>query len=405
MISSLDAARTPLERGITLVEASAGTGKTYAIAMLVLRAVCEQEIPIEKILVVTFTRAATEELRGRIRQRLAEARRLLAGKQQPEDATMAAWLETIDDNVRPQMEKLVTRALYDIDQAAIFTIHSFCQRMLVEQALESGQLFDVEMQGDSDDIRRQVAEDFWRATVYPMDREACGIIVAEYPSPGELLKVMGRAGEYHCLEPQSPGVAHWAKKFSAAVDSLRRWFLGDGGGKTLQAFCVAHDAKHFKKPLADEENFRDFLGQVSDYLLEKTEQPPLKYLAFLHKEGLLEIINKKKFKTDAQRVQFLERFSLPDEEMGDFIAARKQLLIAFRRDFLLFLEETLQKTLEERGLLSFDGLIRVLDRALSDENSTLRTLLAQRYDAACIDEFQDTDFRQWHIFSSLFAGG
>ena len=138
-----DSARVQLRRGINLVEASAGTGKTYAIAMLVLRLVTEQAIPIDRLLVVTFTKAATSELRERIRRRLAEARDLLRNPSVEADLTLQDWATGITDRT-VALERLAA-ALCDIDCAAIFTIHGFCQRMLQEQALESSQLFQVEL--------------------------------------------------------------------------------------------------------------------------------------------------------------------------------------------------------------------------------------------------------------------
>ena len=156
-------ASSSLAKGINLIEASAGTGKTYAIAMLVLRAVAELGIPVEKILVVTFTKAATEELQGRIRDRLLQARNYLAGGQGGEDPTLQEWTATVAD--RSQALKRLQLALYDIDRASIFTIHSFCQRMLQEQALESGQLFDADLQADVTALRNQVIEDFWRKAI------------------------------------------------------------------------------------------------------------------------------------------------------------------------------------------------------------------------------------------------
>ena len=132
-----DAARHRLTRGINIVEASAGTGKTYAIGMLVLRALVELNVPIEKILIVTFTKAATEELKSRIRTRLVEARDLLDKKEEKSekntDQTLLDWALTISD--REQALNRLQLALYDIDRAGIFTIHGFCQRMLVEHGL------------------------------------------------------------------------------------------------------------------------------------------------------------------------------------------------------------------------------------------------------------------------------
>ncbi len=139
--------KTPLCKGINLIEASAGTGKTYAIAMLVLRFVVEQDITIDQLLVVTFTKAATEELRSRVRQRLADAKRALAGSADEVDSNVANWLENLD--MEPELiRRRLDLALLNIDRAGIFTIHGFCQRVLSEHALESGQLFDATLISD-----------------------------------------------------------------------------------------------------------------------------------------------------------------------------------------------------------------------------------------------------------------
>ena len=123
-----DVVSSRLQRAVHLIEASAGTGKTYAIAMLVLRFVTESALKIEDILLVTFTRAATEELAERIRKRLVEGRRLLEGSAQQGDETLCLWAETVSD---PELAlQRIRTALIDIDRAQIFTIHGFCQRML-----------------------------------------------------------------------------------------------------------------------------------------------------------------------------------------------------------------------------------------------------------------------------------
>ena len=141
-----DAASARLHRGVNVVEASAGTGKTYAIAMLVLRFVVEHNVPVEELLVVSYTRAATEELRSRIRDRLLEARTILTSSKKQntcDDKALIQYIETLPDATLA-LERLEL-ALLDMDRAAVFTIHSFCQRMLQEQALESGQFFDMEL--------------------------------------------------------------------------------------------------------------------------------------------------------------------------------------------------------------------------------------------------------------------
>ena len=150
-----DALNTPLVNGVNLIEASAGTGKTYTLAMLVLRFVIEQNLPIEKILVVTFTKAATEELKERVRLRLADAKRALRlGENELFD-----WLDALPIE-NSEIERRLQIALLTIDQASIFTIHSFCQKVLREHALESGQLFNAELTDDLAQITQSCADDF-----------------------------------------------------------------------------------------------------------------------------------------------------------------------------------------------------------------------------------------------------
>ncbi len=219
----LDCARTPLQKGVNLVEASAGTGKTYAIAMLVLRFVTEQGLPVDSILVVTFTKAATEELRSRIRGRLAEARDLLEGKLKQPDDTMLAWLETVTDT--EMVRKRLQLALFDIDRAGIFTIHSFCQRMLTEQALESGQLFDVELLADINHISSEVVEDYWRRKIYTLPGIVCAVLTEKFPTPGELHASIARVGrDIGSVIPQPSTIDDAITEFEKTYSNLAQWW-------------------------------------------------------------------------------------------------------------------------------------------------------------------------------------
>jgi len=122
--------KTVLLSGLNVIEASAGTGKTYTLAELYLRLVLEQGLSVDQILVVTYTRAATEELRELLRKRLVVAR--------------DALLDDPNDDVTSskQRQRLVL-AIQSFDESAIFTIHGFCQRVLGDFAFESGLYFDL----------------------------------------------------------------------------------------------------------------------------------------------------------------------------------------------------------------------------------------------------------------------
>ena len=186
VIEDFNPITTQLSKGISLIEASAGTGKTYTIAMLVLRLVVEQGVPIEKLLVVTFTKAATEELKDRIRNRLAEAKRALTGHVDPYDDTINQWLaqlKLLSELIKHRLEL----ALLDIDQAGIFTIHGFCQRVLREHALASGQLFDAELTDDLATIKQACTDDFWRVQVQNRPPWEAALLTKDFKTPDDLL--------------------------------------------------------------------------------------------------------------------------------------------------------------------------------------------------------------------------
>ncbi len=161
-IRDFDLLKSPLA-GTNLIEASAGTGKTYAITGLVLRLILERDIPINEILVVTFTEAATSELKDRIRKRLREAIEKFSGGG-AKDELLEELVKSHPDSAAAV--RRLTCAINDFDQASIFTIHGFCMRVLHDHAFESGMLFDTELVTDQELLVREIVHDFWRKHFY-----------------------------------------------------------------------------------------------------------------------------------------------------------------------------------------------------------------------------------------------
>ena len=156
----LDIFKTALG-GRQLIEASAGTGKTYTITYLYLRLILERGLSVERILVVTYTEAATAELKQRLRQALRQAQLAFDGRLPAEpDPNLLKLLETCPDHAAAA--RTLDKAVKSFDEAAVFTIHGFCQRMLTELAFESGVLFDTELISDQSAYVQEVADDFVR---------------------------------------------------------------------------------------------------------------------------------------------------------------------------------------------------------------------------------------------------
>ncbi|GAB7027131.1 exodeoxyribonuclease V subunit beta [Geotalea toluenoxydans] len=187
-MSPLDLLNTPIA-GRNLIEASAGTGKTFAIAALYLRLVLEQHLPVEQILVVTFTEAATKELRERIRRRLTEAEEAF-GQGTSTDPFLMCLIGRITD--RSAAGQALTNALRSFDEAAIFTIHGFCQRMLQENPFESGSLYDTELVTDERPILRQIAADYWRTHCYNAPSALARTAIEAGLTPEALLELASR---------------------------------------------------------------------------------------------------------------------------------------------------------------------------------------------------------------------
>ncbi|MDA0284317.1 MAG: UvrD-helicase domain-containing protein, partial [Planctomycetota bacterium] len=168
-----DPLQMPLS-GVHSIAASAGTGKTFTITTLYLRLLLEGGCSADKILVTTFTEAATSELRDRLRSRLNDALQLLRSYSEQADAEIAgrtggadrqlvkllqqggAWAE---DSASRAVERLED-ALLSFDQAPVFTIHGFCSRVLQELVFESGTRFNVELVASLDEHIQEGIGDF-----------------------------------------------------------------------------------------------------------------------------------------------------------------------------------------------------------------------------------------------------
>lgn len=426
---SFDAATAALRPGVNLVEAGAGTGKTFAIAMLMLRLVTELGLPLPRILVVTFTRAATEELRDRIRTRLAGARELLAkGLKTPPgqpglavdgragatddrdtDPALAAWragLATrgIGEELARQRLEL---ALLDMDLAPIFTIHGFCQRMLQEQALESGQLFDFELTTDVADLRREVVLDHWRRVVYPLSPLHCSLITQTFETPDQLAASVEPASRKVArIEPPTLALTQALTAFDQSLGNLADWWRRHAQHLRPRLDQAVADGL-FRAELRA--NLPRWWDQTDALLNGDASRLPAAW-DFLAPDKILNQLNGNRFRTGGgisgtdKKQAFLDSLSLPGAELARLEAARAAVILALRADLIRELAEGLPQALRRKGLLGYDDLTTQLARSLTGSpGAELRRVLGRRYTAALIDEFQDTDDAQFTIFSTLFA--
>ena len=394
-----NAVELSLEKGVNLVEASAGTGKTFAIAMLALRFVAEMGIPVDELLIVTFTRAAAEELKMRIRARLSQARDLLLGREDDRDPALAGWAAGRACDAALMRARLQL-ALYDIDRAGIFTIHSFCQRMLQEQALESRQFFDMELLADTRAIRSQAVDDFWRTRVYGLAPLACSVLLSRYPTPEALFAGIRTESAAARIEPQDVAIDQALIQLDAAYGRLADWWRRNGSA-LYPHFVRGLEEKAFKKDFCA--GFKVAWGRLRTFL-EGASPDGADALCLLDRDRLMAELNGSKLRGEQKKQDYLAGWPLPEAGIAEFEQAKDGLHLAFRVALAVTMEQEVRLRLQQKGAMSFDDLVLRLSAALKEE-SPLKTILAQRYRVVLIDEFQDTDQAQWHIFSTVFGEG
>ena len=395
---SLDPLRLPLI-GERLIEASAGTGKTFTIAALYLRlllglggeAAYPRAISVEELLVVTFTEAATEELRGRIRSNIHELR-IACLRGESDNPLYSALLAEIAD--KDDAAKTLLLAERQMDEAAVFTIHGFCQRMLSLNAFESGMLFEQQLIEDESRLRYQACADFWRRHCYPLTRDIAAVIHDVWKGPRDLLKSLDRwlQGEAPQLKsPPAPNetLAERHQQIIARIDSLKQQWREQVGeiegvlensGLDRRKFNRGNQGKWMEKvnAWAQEETLSyqlpDALEKFAQsFLLERTKaggEPPVHPL-FSAVESLL----------------------ASSLTLTDLVLARAMVEI----------RDAVAREKRRRGELGFDDMLSRLDEALrGDSGETLASAIRQRFPVAMIDEFQDTDPQQYRIFRRIW---
>jgi len=179
--------------GIQLIEASAGTGKTWTLAALYVRLILGHGwsgpgLMPPQILVMTFTEAATAELRDRIRDRLAQAAQFFRGHSQVTDDFLQHLQENLGTDLNAQHAERLEEAAQWMDEAAIYTIHSWSSRMLRQHAFDSQSLFDQKRLEDAPALKLKLVKDYWRQCVYPMEVKQLGALKDLGGSPEALLK-------------------------------------------------------------------------------------------------------------------------------------------------------------------------------------------------------------------------
>lgn len=375
--------------GSNLIEASAGTGKTYSIAILALRILLEKKNPINEILMVTFTNAAVAELQERIRIFVREAYKYVNGQDIGDRQIMAVVDASRNHLSRQEAQQILRNALLNLDEASIMTIHGFCQKSLNEFAFETNQLFHAELIQDISEIILKEIQQFWRTHITPLKDEYLKILISHSFTHDSIYVVLKD---------------HLNEKNYLFYDVERDYDLESDLEKNTEGKV---------KSLQNEISFlkEKIIGKISsqkEHIKSQSEKNKNAQKLFQNLETPEEIIEAINDKKNTKYIQELFPEYLNDiqhyYELIENLANEEQKVIT---DIYCFAIQEISKQIENHklalNLMSFDDMIVRMHRALMQgENTPLANELRKKYKAVFIDEFQDTDKRQYEIFENAF---
>ncbi|MBL0419936.1 exodeoxyribonuclease V subunit beta [Ramlibacter sp. AW1] len=413
MTRLLDALSFPL-RGSQLVEASAGTGKTFTISALYLRLVLGhggeaagfgRPLDPAEILVVTFTEAATQELRDRVRQRLAEG--AAAFRIDPSQVpSLPAGRDLLHDlrasyppEAWPACAHRLQLAAEGMDEAAISTIHGWCHRMLREHAFDSGSLLAQTLQPDPGELFLEAVRDWWRSFVYPLDAADAATLCGWWKTPAALAELLRSLAPHRELlaagaAPQEAlriartagqaALAQWKQPWQRDVAVLREAIDASLRSGQLQARPLGHRGRWLQS-LHDWAHGDDRLPRLTDKAWDRLSPAGMRDASAtgtVFDHPLLHEL------ADLRR------------RLGELPDGRD----AVQQHAVHWVAERLAQEKARRAEMGFDDMLVQLDAALArSADARLAQRIRAQFPVALIDEFQDTDALQYRIFDAIYA--
>ncbi len=394
--------KIPLGESI-LIEASAGTGKTFSITNIILRAIMEGT-PVERILAVTFTDAATSELRGRVRDNLRKFADHLsgadtAGENEIHKAIAKDAPGTLEDKL-----KRINEALLNIDLAQISTIHGFCQRVLTENAFETKTIYGAELCTDDGALLADIVNDFWRKQFVGLNSGRKPVLGISRDDLLEVAKTIAKHPEAEHANLPSSDMENLSEELKELAREARSWKKRIESGK-LEAELqpLFSPPEYYGKTYR---NIADRLNKVLPCLgLSSCKDAHATALKHCSSEEIENCRIKAGLEKDAP---------IPSHPFFDFCSKLREFFNSDKcvkstmfAELAKFVKTKFPEVKERRAIWTYDDLLQRLRDALVEERergeSTLVKLIRDKYDLALVDEFQDTDHIQNEIFRMVFG--
>ncbi|QLB20516.1 exodeoxyribonuclease V subunit beta [Vespertiliibacter pulmonis] len=406
----------------SLIEASAGTGKTYTIANLYLRLIlgiaCEPMM-VEQILVVTFTKAATQELRDRIRLKLKETAKIFSDPNSEKsqlafakDPFMQELYQLVATNLSEALLRL-SIAEREMDLASIFTIDSFCQKMLFQYAFDSGVRFDIDLQADERDLLIRLSEETWRELFYPTSLLEAQLVTDILNSPEKVLEKLS-AYLSEELPPLNPSQQQWlaedyiqqAVRFEQFLATARHYWK-ENETQVIEIIQQVFDRQRAEEikilngTSYKETSFQQkWLPEINQWVESKALSFPEKTLSYFS-QSMLEA---KAIKgAEIVRSSHFERWDQFIDEYQQFKNFYSQIEAKLLYRYLQHLRHKLAEYKNSHIEKNFNDMLNYFHQALTGENGDeLAKKVRQQFQFAMVDETQDTNLIQYQIFQRIF---
>lgn len=397
----------PLQ-GSQLIEASAGTGKTFTISTLYLRLVLghgNEHTKFKKpllppdILVMTFTEAATQELRDRIRTRLSEAARYFRNELETPDEILISLRNDYLEMEWPHCALQLEIAAQWMDEAAVSTIHSWCQRMLKEHAFDTGNLFRQHLETDHSELLANVINDYWRIFCYPLTGNALDWVRKHWQTPAHLHTLVRDLFIANLTPPaQTPAdlLEEQLTLRQQQLTELKKVWVE--GAEILRLLCDEITAKkQVDTRKLQKRHYDNWCNTLKSWALntDETELDLSKGFERLTPEGIATIWKE----GNPPEYPILNALaSLPDE-----LKKLPNPSLAVISHATNWIKTRFEQEKLRRAEIGFDDLLTRLDEALQKKSGKrLAKVIRQQFPVAMVDEFQDTDPIQYRILTNIY---
>lgn len=405
--------------GINFIEASAGTGKTYGIASIYIRLIVLEQSSIEQILVLTFSKAATEELKKRLRQRLIDVKKALNQDKIPHQDTFLDKLRYVIKknnlsitNIHAHIEQQIER----FNQAEIYTLHAFSKHLLQQENFLIGSPLYIDIINEHTEQIQEYIKDYLRRYI-SNDSVISELFFIERETPNSL---------YYSIRSQlyQKSLSDFIQGNKERISYLQKWQETKKQLSHIKEQLSQHKANNFialfGKKIINENKFK--LSVYQD-LIKIMQEPLLSiYMKFSDKrtcQKLCKACNNLSFNSDFLiknvshekkiiarnaflEISFLEKIpSLID----DYLECKKYLMRLEKNRMIHYVQQRLSEYKKTSTMRSYDDLLTDLQEVLQKQNSVSQNLIKkinEQYRYIMVDEFQDTDKRQSAIIKHLF---